>query len=179
MTQNAKCTTQNIWAALLLTQSHLRGTFWVLLGLWPTTSVPSTNFYWAPIWCEALRAGIRIQENWHFTMQRQTTKTNRIYSVPDGGHGWRVWDFGGREVLLKKIGLEGLFFFGHTSWHVELPAPRWNTRPEQCRVFTTGPWGKSLEGLSDKEIVKQIPGGSRQASCMVSWERFQVRGNRK
>ena len=96
-----------------LPQSHLRGTFWILLGLWPTTSVPSTNFYWAPTWCEALLAGIRIQENWHFTMQRQTTKTNRIYSVPDGGHGWRVWDFGGWEVLLKKIGLGGPFFWTH------------------------------------------------------------------
>ena len=61
-----------------LPQSHLRGTFWILLGLWPTTSVPSTNFYWAPTWCEALLAGIRIQENWHFTMQRQTTKTNNL-----------------------------------------------------------------------------------------------------
>ena len=29
MTQNAKCTTQSMWAALLLTQSHLRGAFWV------------------------------------------------------------------------------------------------------------------------------------------------------
>ena len=78
-----------------------------------------------------------------------------------------MWDFGGWEVLLKKIGLGGPFLGGHTSWHMELPAPRWNTCPKQCRVFTTGPGGKSLEGLSDKEIVKQIPGGSRQASCVA------------
>ena len=178
MTQNAKYTTQSMWAALLLTPVPSPGN--ILNPSWPLTHhirsfhkfLLSTYLMWG--------TACRYKDTGELTFyhaeadDKDKQSTVCLMVATDEECGILV---GGR-CCWKRLVSEGLFF-GHTSWHVELPAPRWNTRPEQCRVFTTGRWGKSLEGLSDKAIVKQIPGGSRQASSMVSWERFQVRGNRQ